>query len=80
MLLTVLEEAVQVWDAGHGESVHSLLRQAISLAQDMGYFSLTHSCGTVWVTIKQGAKGGLPPQAPATSNILLSYCGLRPLL
>jgi hypothetical protein len=37
MLLTVLEEAVQTWDAGQRERVRSLLQHAISLAQDMGY-------------------------------------------
>jgi tetratricopeptide (TPR) repeat protein len=36
-LLSVLEEAVQSWDAGHRERVHYLLQHAISLAQDMGY-------------------------------------------
>jgi tetratricopeptide (TPR) repeat protein len=36
-LLTVLEEAVQAWDAGHRESVRSLLQHALPLAQDMGY-------------------------------------------
>src|SRR6266545_6180182 len=32
--------------------------------------SLTHSCGTVWVTIKQGVMGGWPLQAPVISNVL----------
>jgi len=36
-LLTVLEEAVRTWDAGHRELVRSLLQRAISLAQSMGY-------------------------------------------
>jgi hypothetical protein len=36
-LLTVLEEAVQAWDAGHHEWVGSLLQHAMSLAQDMGH-------------------------------------------
>src|SRR6266540_2615914 len=32
--------------------------------------SLTHSCGTLWVTIKQGVPGGWPPQALAISKVL----------
>ncbi len=36
-LLTVLKEIVQAWDAGHRETVRSLLQLAIPLAQDMGY-------------------------------------------
>src|SRR5258708_39788161 len=30
---------------------------------------LTHSCGTVWVTTKQGVPGGWPPQARAISKV-----------
>jgi hypothetical protein len=36
-LLTLLEETLQAWDAGHRERVRSLLQRAIPLAQDMGY-------------------------------------------
>jgi tetratricopeptide (TPR) repeat protein len=36
-LLTLLEEVVQAWDAGHRERVRSLLQHAISLAQSIGY-------------------------------------------
>jgi hypothetical protein len=36
-LLRLLEEILQACDAGHHESVRSLLQRAIPLAQDMGY-------------------------------------------
>ncbi|MDQ6662012.1 MAG: hypothetical protein M3Z24_13745, partial [Chloroflexota bacterium] len=36
-LLTVLEEAVQAWDAGQHETVRSLLQHAMPLAKEMGY-------------------------------------------
>jgi tetratricopeptide (TPR) repeat protein len=36
-LLTVLEETVQAWEAGHPERVRSLLQRTMPPAQDMGY-------------------------------------------
>ena len=36
-LLTVLEEAVQAWDAGNDERAGSFLQHAMRLAQGMGY-------------------------------------------
>src|SRR4029079_2172240 len=35
--------------------------------------SLTHSCGTLWVTIKHGLPGGWPPQALAISKVRLPH-------
>ena len=36
-LSTLLEAALQTWDAGQQEEVRTLLQQAIPLAEDLGY-------------------------------------------
>jgi hypothetical protein len=36
-LRTLLETALQAWDAGHQEEAHTLLQQVVPLAEEMGY-------------------------------------------